>query len=99
MLCMIIGTAVPGWPAERGEENMKLFAQWRPPAGLNIKAMYFSVGHAFILADVETSAACYETLEAWVGSYQFQVIPVVEAGEMMMASQKVVDWRKKALGG
>jgi len=77
---------------------MKLFAQWRPPAGFNIKAMYFSVAYAFLLADVETSAACYETLDAWAGSYQFEVIPVVEAGEMMMASQKVVEFRKKALG-
>jgi hypothetical protein len=99
MLCMLAGTVVPGLPQERWIETMKLFAQWAPPAGFNMKGMYFSAGNAFLLVDVETSAACYEALEPWAGMYQFQVIPVVEAPQMMQLSQKVVDWRNKALGG
>lgn len=98
MLCMIIGTQVPGLPLERGLENMRLFQQWTPPTGLNIKSMYFSVGTVFLLVDVETSAACYEGLDPW-GGYQFQVIPVVEAPQMLQLSQRVVDWRNKVLGG
>jgi len=99
MLCMLTGTVIPGLPFERSLDTMRLFAQWTPPTGFNIKAMYFSVSTAFLLVDVETSAACYEALEPWGGMYQFQVIPVVEAPQMMQLSQKVVDWRNKVLGG
>jgi hypothetical protein len=99
MLCMVTGTVIPGLPIEQSVDNMKLFPQWTPPTGFNIKAMYFSVSNAFLLVDVETSAACYEALETWAGFYQFQVIPVVEAPQMMQLSQKVVDWRNKVLGG
>ena len=95
---MIVGTIVPGLAVERHRENEKLFAQWSIPTGFNIKGMYFSVGHAFLLADVETPAACYEALEPW-GTYQFQVIPVVEAPQMMQLARKVGDWRDEVLGG
>jgi hypothetical protein len=99
MLCAVIGTLVPGRSRKEAREYTKLYRQWTPPPGYDMKALYFGFdGTVVTLVDIQTSAASYEAGFPWTG-WEWRVIPVVEASEMLTIEQKVGAWEDRVLVG
>ena len=99
MLCVAIGTPVRGLPRKQLREYTTLFQQWKAPPGYDMKALYFGFdGTVVTLVDIQTSAASYEAAFPWTG-WEWKVIPVVEAPEMLTIQQKVRAWEDRVLGG
>ena len=98
MLCVLVGTPVRGLPRQQAQEYITLFRQWTPPAGYDMKALYFGAGGSVVaVADIATSAGVVEAALPWT-NMEWQVIPVVEAAELLQLEQKVTAWAQKILG-
>ena len=98
MLCAVIGTPVRGLPRQQTQEYTKLYRQWTPPPGYDMKALYFgSDGTVITVVDVQTSAAAYEAALPWTG-WDWKMTPVVEGADMLQIEQKVTAWTQKILG-
>ena len=98
MLCVTIGTPVRGLPRQQAQEYITLFRQWTPPAGYDMKALYFGAdGSVVVVADIATSAGVVEAALPWTNQ-AWKVIPVVEAAELLQIEQKVTAWEQKILG-
>ncbi len=99
MLCAVIGFPVHGVSRKEAREYTKLYRQWTPPPGYDMKALYFGFdGTVVTLVDIQTSAASYEAGFPWTG-WEWKVIPVVEASEMLTIEQKVGAWEDRVLVG
>ena len=99
MLCAVIGTLVPGRSRKEAREYTTLFEQWKAPPGYDLKALYFGIdGTVVTLVDIQTSAASYEAAFPWTG-WEWKVIPVIEASEMLPIEQKMRAWEDRVLGG
>ena len=98
MLCVLIGTPVRGLPRQQAQEYTTLFRQCTLPAGYDMKALYFGAGGSVVaVADIATSAGVVEAALPWT-NMEWQVIPVVEAAELLQLEQKVTAWAQKILG-
>lgn len=98
MLCISIGTPVRGLPRQQAQEYTTLFRQWTPPAGYDMKALYFGAdGSVVAVADVTTSAGVLEAALPWT-NMEWRVIPAVEAAEQLKIADKVTNWAEKILG-
>jgi len=98
MLCVVIGTPVRGLPRQQAQEYTALYRQWTPPPGYDIKALYFGSDQTVVtVVDVQTSAAAYEAGLPWTG-WDWKMIPVVEAADMLKFQDKVTAWAQKILG-
>jgi len=98
MLCVLVGTPVRGLPRQQAQEYTTLFRQWTPPPGYDMKALYFGAGGSVVaVADIATSAGVVEAALPWT-NMEWQVIPVVEAAELLQLEQKVTAWAQKILG-
>jgi hypothetical protein len=63
-----------------------------------MKALYFGAGGSVVaVADIATSAGVVEAALPWT-NMEWQVIPVVEAAELLQLEQKVTAWAQKILG-
>jgi hypothetical protein len=99
MLCVVIGTPVRGLPRQQGRQYTALYEQWTPPAGFDIKSLYFGGdGTVVVIVDIQTSAADYEATISWTG-WEWKTVPVVEPPENLQINQKVRAWEDKVLGG
>ena len=99
MLCVVIGTPVRGISRQQAREYTTLFQQWKPPAGYDMKSLYFGTdGTVVAIADIQSSAASYEAALPWTG-WEWRVMPVVEASEGVRIQQGVYAWEDKTLGG
>lgn len=97
MLCVVIGTPVSGLPRQQGREYTTLFQQWKPPAGYDMKSLYFGPDGAVIaIVDIQSSAAAYEAALPWTG-WEWKVTPVVEASEAVQIQLGVFAWEDKVL--
>lgn len=99
MLCVVIGTPVRALPRKQAREYTTLLQQWKPPAGYDMKALYFgAAGTVVAIVDIQTSAAAYEAAIPWTG-WEWKTIPVVEAPANLQIGEKVRVWEDKVLGG
>jgi len=99
MLCAVIGTPVRGLPRQQAREYTALFRQWKPPAGYDMKSLYFGGdGTVVTIVDAQTSAAVVEAALPWSG-WEWRIIPVVEGAELLQMEDKVASWEDKALKG
>ena len=99
MLCVVIGTPVRGLPRRQVREYTTLYEQWKPPAGFDMKSLYFGGdGTVVVIVDIQTSAADYEATIPWTG-WEWKTIPVVEPPANLEIQQKVRAWEDKVLGG
>ncbi len=98
MLCVFVGTPVRGLPRQQAQEYTTLYRQWTPPPGYDIRALYWGPeGSVISVVDVQTSAAAFEAGLPWTG-WDWKMIPVVEAADMLQIEQKVTAWTQKILG-
>ena len=99
MLCAGIGTPVRGRSRKEDREYTKLFQQWTPPAGYDMKALYFGLDDTIVgVVDVQTSAVFCEAIFPWVLGWEWKAIPVIEASEMLTILQKTRAWEDGVLG-
>ena len=99
MLCVVIGKPVRALPRKQAREYNTLLQQWKPPAGYDMKALYFGgEGTVVAIVDIQTSAAAYEAGLPWTG-WEWKTIPVVEAPANLQIGEKVRVWEDKVLGG
>jgi len=83
MLFAIIGTPRSNYTEEMEREALKRFASWSPPAGLEMKALYFRAdGRGFIgIYEAASAAAIYESLLPFSPFQDFELIPILDASE------------------
>ena len=68
---------------ERARELMRLFSQWQPPEGLNLKSLYFEAGgtRAFGLVETDRAALMMEVQATFADYLDFEFVPVIPAQE------------------
>ena len=95
MLFGVIYTVRGDVSDEKQKRSLKLFGNWTPPAGYEIKSHYaFADGSGgIILAEVSTAAAAYESAAPWGPFFEFKIAPIVDIAESVPILQKVYGWR------
>ena len=80
---------------EQEKRSLQLFANWKPPAGFELKAHYaFADGSSGVgVAEVNSAATLLEAHEPWVTFFNYKTVPVVEITESVPIAQKVLRWR------
>lgn len=84
---------------DRSEESQKrvvqVFANWRPPAGYEIKAHYVLADGSggVVIAETSAAAAAYEAAAAFTPFMHFRVAPVLDVTESVPITTRVSAWR------
>ena len=80
---------------ERDKRTLKLFTNWRPPAGFDFKAFYDYVDGSGGMALVETNSAeaMLEAFAPWATFFEFNVKPVVPTEKSTPIFEKSFAWR------
>ena len=95
MLFAITYTPRPGLTEERDKRTLKLFSNWRPPAGVEFKGFYdYADGNGGI-AIVETASAelLLETTAPWATFFEFAIKPIVAVEKSTAIFEKGIGWR------
>jgi hypothetical protein len=73
----------PNLTPERGRELLRIFSQWQPPEGLNLKSLYFEAGgsRSFALVETDRAALMMEVAATFADYLEFEFVPVIPAGE------------------
>ena len=80
---------------EASKRAQQIYSQWKPPAGLEIKAFYsFADGNGGIaIAEATSAAAMLETISPFAPYFEYKVVPIVEIAEAMAIGQRANAWR------
>jgi Domain of unknown function (DUF3303) len=82
------------WSEDDDKRTLKLFAGWKPPAGLQVKSHYGrGDGGGFLIVEAESAAAMMESNAPWIAFFEFEVVPIVEIAEAVPILNKVYAWR------
>jgi hypothetical protein len=74
---------------------LDLFAKWKPPAGVAIKAHYVRAdGGGLLIIDAESAVALLEGNATWQPFHDYETTPIVEVGEAVPALRRAVAWRE-----
>jgi hypothetical protein len=80
MLFMCQGKARPGLSVEDQQKVLQLFASWKPPAGIEIKAHYLgAAGGDYVIVETSSVEALIEATSIWAPFVVYEVTPIVEA--------------------
>jgi hypothetical protein len=85
-----------GTTTEASEKrNLQLFANWKPPAGFEIKSHHaFADGTGGVLiAEAATAAALVEAAGPWGPFFDFETHPIIDVAESVPIAQRVYAWR------
>ena len=87
-----------GYTHEDQKMQLKLWENWSPPEGYEIKAFHVAPdGRGFALAESATAEALVEAASLWGGVYiDFDIVPVVEVGKAVEATNKAIATRESA---
>ena len=89
-------TWVPrGAGEERDKRTLKLFANWKPPAGFDFKGFYDYVDGNGGIAIVEAGSAevLLEACAPWSAFFEFTVRPIVPTEKSTPIFEKAIAWR------
>jgi hypothetical protein len=79
---------------EKERRNLKEFAAWKPPAGIEIKSHYHAPGlMGFVTCEAASPAALVEYILAFTPYFEHQVYPVVDIQEAVPIIQRVYAWQ------
>ena len=84
---------------EGGEEAAKrvqqIYSQWKPPAGMEIKAFYsLADGNGgIVISEATTAAMILEAISPFAPYFEYKVSPIVEIAEAVSIGQRVNAWR------
>jgi hypothetical protein len=77
------------------KRSLQLFANWKLPAGFEIKSHYaFADGTGGVLiVEAATAAALAEAAGPWGPFYDFDIHPILDIAESVPIGQRVQAWR------
>lgn len=95
MLFASIYTYREGESEETARRLLKVFANWKPPAGYEIKAHYVLADGSggVVIAEASAAAAAYEAAAAFTPFMHFRVAPVLDVTESVPIATRVLAWR------
>jgi Domain of unknown function (DUF3303) len=74
---------------------LKLFANWKPPAGAEVKAHYArGDGGGFLIMEANSGAAMMEANAPWLMFFTFEVVPIVDITEAVPILNRAGAWRE-----
>ena len=80
---------------ERDKRTLKLFTNWKPPAGFDFKGFYDYVDGNGGVAIVEATSAevMLEGFAPWATFFEFTVRPIVSTEKSTPILEKAIAWR------
>jgi hypothetical protein len=80
---------------ERDKRTLRLFTNWKPPAGLDFKGFYDYADGNGGLAIVEASSAevMLEAMAPWAVFLEFSARPIVDTQKSTPIFEKAIAWR------
>jgi hypothetical protein len=84
-----------GATEERDKRTLKLFTNWKPPAGFDFKGFYDYVdGHGGVaIVEAASAEVMLEALVPWATFFEFNVRPIVSIEKSTPILEKVLAWR------
>jgi hypothetical protein len=84
-----------GATEERDKRTLKLFTNWKPPAGFDFKGFYDYVDGNGGVALVEASSAevMFEVFATWATFFDFTVRAIVPTEKSTPITEKAIAWR------
>jgi len=81
---------------EEQKESLKLWANFQPPEGYEIKSFYYGVnGKGFIVIEAASAEAIHEVNAIWSGVYiDYDVVPVIEVDKAVEIANKAIAKRE-----
>ena len=98
MLFMQIYKPKAGFTHEDQKKALKLWENWSPPEGMEIKSFYTSPdGRGFLLIESSSAEAAFEGMALWAGVYlDYEFVPVVEIEKAVPLLNKAISSRESA---
>jgi len=95
MLFAIIYRNRSDWSEEKQNRVLKVFGNWKPPAGLEFKSHYdfANDGGGVLIAEASSAAALLEATLPFTPYFEFETIPIVEISESVAIGQRALAWR------
>ena len=95
MLFVIEFTPRSGVSEERDKRSLKLFRNWKPPAGIEFKAFYdYADGNGGVaLVEAGTADALLELTAPWSTFFEFTARVVVPVETATAIYEKALAWR------
>jgi len=95
MLFGVTWVPTSGPSEERDKRTLKLFSNWRPPAGVEFKAFYdYADGNGGIaIVEADSAEALLETTAPWSAFFAFTTRPVVPSEKASPIFEKAIGWR------
>src|SRR5262245_17060505 len=77
------------------KRTLKLFTNWQPPAGVEVKAVYDYAGGSWGIGLVESHSAeaLMESMVPWATFFTFSCKPVVASEKGAAIYGKIIGWR------
>ena len=95
MLFAVTWVPTSGASEERDKRILKLFTNWRPPAGVEFKAFYDYADNngGIAIVEADSAEAILETTAPWGVFLAFTARPVVASDKATPIFQKAISWR------
>ena len=95
MLFAVMWVSRSGGSEERDKRTLKLFMNWRPPAGFDFKGFYdYADGNGGVAIVEATSAeVMLEAFAPWATFFEFSVKPIVPSEKATPIFEKANAWR------
>lgn len=95
MLFAVSFTPRPGSSEERDKRTLKLFTNWKPPAGYEFKSLYdYADGDGGIaIVEAASAEALLEAHAVWAPFFEFRIRPIVDSEKAVPIFQKANAWR------
>jgi hypothetical protein len=80
---------------EAAKRVQQIYGQWKPPAGVEIKAFYSLADGSggIVISEATSAAAILEAISPFAPYLDYNVTPIVDIGEAVSIGQRVNAWR------
>jgi hypothetical protein len=84
-----------GATEEKDKRTLKLFTNWKPPAGLDFKGFYdYADGNGGIaIAESNAAEVLLEATAPWAAYFSFTIRPIVPSDKSPAIFEKAIAWR------
>jgi hypothetical protein len=95
MLFAVTWVPASGLTEERDKRTLKMFSNWRPPAGVEFKGFYdYADGHGGIaIVEAASAETILETTAPWAIFFSFTARPLVPSEKAAAIYEKAIAWR------
>jgi hypothetical protein len=97
MQFVAVGTVRPNATTEIIHRAMELYANWRPPKGVEVQSAFSSVDHqrVFLTLESDDANAIYESVLEFAACLDFAVFPVQSSREATRTALRVLGAQAK----